>query len=669
MPTHFTSAVAYFEERPSPTREGIRETLHHHMTIYPRSQAKDFPRRPRCWAPRTDEVIQQDWDTFLRYLFPPELGPAAASQDLPRQLRAEIQRDRKDRPQESDEQRYARIVAVIEEWNENFFEPRAARLDFVYIAEPDTAPKSALCPYCYPAATKATNTLGTPNPASIQSQWSASPAPGRPLPGQWPMQYGPVPNNYGAPQTHMPPFNGAAFPPGYRPPHYYPGQPPPPGFNPVWQWNNPAYIQAQQTNSGSKGGLSGFISNISAQAQKYGERFAEQAQQYGDQISAHAMYYGRQVEEQAMLRGRWIEEQAGLSGQKPGAYPPAGYYPYPWGPPPPGVSSAPGPRPPSQSPTPSHPTESQHTPPTQNKPEQQGKLNVERSRRTSVSSTASDSSLSSLESLQTTSDLSASDLENIRTQLQTLHDRHDRTLYDAAADLRRQLNVLQDSRREAKTSGRINRRNGWNRPQNQPVDRNDWGRWDSPAQQQRQSMERRAMKDELGATRKAFHDVVHRAREDQRDRRRKRKNLHRQEQTLRESSEGKETHISLSGNLGQLSLSDASTSNSPSNTARPQTSASSSYGRPGPGSVPSASGSQSGNSFPAELPDRKAKPGKTRLRDKLMPRASKQQNATGEVEDAKAKAKREADEAKARSKKEVDDNKSGRKKEKDASGS
>jgi hypothetical protein len=77
---------------------------------------------------RMNEVAQQDWDTFLKYLFPPQLGLAAASQHLPRQLRAEIQRDRKDRPQETDEQRRARIAAVVDEWNQCFFELRLHRL-------------------------------------------------------------------------------------------------------------------------------------------------------------------------------------------------------------------------------------------------------------------------------------------------------------------------------------------------------------------------------------------------------------------------------------------------------------------------------------------------------------------------------------------------------------
>ncbi|KAI2790239.1 hypothetical protein POX_d05746 [Penicillium oxalicum] len=35
VPTHFTSAAAYFEERPPTVLDGSREVLHHSMAIYP----------------------------------------------------------------------------------------------------------------------------------------------------------------------------------------------------------------------------------------------------------------------------------------------------------------------------------------------------------------------------------------------------------------------------------------------------------------------------------------------------------------------------------------------------------------------------------------------------------------------------------------------------------
>lgn len=671
VPIHFSSAVTYFERRPPTVVDDSRGLLDHHMTIYPRSQAKDFPRRPRCWNAHFGEIIQQDWDTFLRYLFPAQLGLAAASQHLPRQLRAEIQRDRKDRPQETDEQRRARITAVVDEWNQCFFEPRATRIVFVYVGEPDAAPSStpssALCPRCYPAATKATLGTGTPTTVDGQTAVNANaPSPvGQPTPSptSWHMpQYSP----FGTPQPHMPygtpygvpPFAAHATHTG-QPPQYY--TQPPPGVAP-WQWQPWGYTPPQFGPSGtSKGGALGWISNLTSQAQKYGERFAEQAQHYGDQISAQAMHYGRQVEEQAMAHGRWIEDQTRLHGHKPNAYP-SGYPPGafnvtpPWSTPPAGVAY----NPPISTSTPTSPTadttpvstignrpslqpqaEPQPKPQTQNddKPLERS---LERSRRastSSVSSASSVSSLSSIDSLSTTSDLDASDLANVRTQLQSLHDRHDRTLHEAAVDLRRQLSLLEESRREARTSGRQNWRRGRQEP---PKDSTDWGRWESPEQQQRDATERRAMKEEMRATRKAFRDVVRRARDEQRDKRRARKNRLRHARPQPESRPKNE--ILLDERMAALTVEEpifrppARSQTEPvSQPYRPQralrSDASSEVSVPGAIHTPSSASLTSVHDSPAEVPDKKSK-----LKQMLKSRnVKKQQKAEKEAEKNKSK--------------------------------
>ncbi|KAJ5610840.1 hypothetical protein N7510_007559 [Penicillium lagena] len=543
-PAQFTSAVAYFEERPPTLLDDSRGILHHHMTVYPRSQAKDFPRRPRCWAARVDEVTQQDWDTFLRHLFPPQLGLAASSQHLPRQLRAEIQRDRKDRPQETDEERRARITAVIAEWNQCFFEPRATRIFFVYVAEPDAAPASALCPKCYPATTKVNQSTqpqgvaGSPGVSSPGQSNTVSPVSGHYTPSPtnpWPGQPMPPFAHPGGPGTPFglpfaaPPFAGSGTPPNNQPPGYFP-QRPPYGGAPPWGWNHWGYPQPQSQSPGaSKSGAFGWISSLASQAQKYGERFTEQAQQYGDQITAQAQHYSRQVEEQALAHGRWLEEQARLREQKR-TFPYGGYSGRPqWGQYPQegyGVPMAPIGNPSPQNEVTSEnrnlngqPSLAPETPA------------AERPRRGSVSSTSSESSLSSIDSLSTTSDLNASDLATVRAQLQALDDRHDRTLYDAAVDLRRQLSVLQESRHEA----RVSQRKGWlhgRRHQNPHHNHHhrqnphDWGRWESPEQQQRNSTERRALKEEMRATRKAFKDVFRRARDEQREQKRARRRQH-----------------------------------------------------------------------------------------------------------------------------------------------
>jgi hypothetical protein len=580
VPTHFTSAAAYFEERAPSVLDESRSLLQHHMTVYPRSQAKDFPRRPRCWAPRFDETTQQDWDTFLRYLFPPQLGLAASSQHLPRQLRAEIRRDRKDRPQETDEQRKARIAAVVAEWNECFFGFRGAHIVFIYVGDPDSAPSSALCPRCYPAATgsiEGSVSRHSNAPSPVSDQQTPSPPP-------WPM----LPSPFNNPHAHLPPspyatpYGVPSYPSPVspnQPPQYYP-QP-----QSAWQYNNWGYSQQQQPypNSGtSKGGSTGWISQLASTAQKYGERFSEQAQQYGDQISAHAQHYGRQVEEQALAHGRWIEEQARLHGRKAPVATPyyGGYYGRPaWDNSPRPTANVP--MIPVQTPSPVTPT----TPHTANSLEATNQDNnkpkaiteqpavelaaIERPRRVSVSSVSSESSFSSIDSLSTTSDLGVSDLATVRTQLELLDDRHDRMLYDAAVDLRRQLTVLQESRREAKFSGNNKWKAGFTQSQQntQQTGSSDWGRWDSPEQQQRNSVDRRALKEEMRATKKAFRDVLRRARDEQRERRRTKRRQVRQARANHGDKTKQMFDRPLDQQLGTLRLDDSRSNQSP--TSRP----------------------------------------------------------------------------------------------------
>src|SRR5436190_21210199 len=127
-PVNFISAASYFHERPPPVVQPGEEILEHTLTIYARSESRDYSHSPRCWSSRSGEITELDWNTFLNYVFPPHLAPAARQSHLPPKLRAEIEREGKDRPQETDEQRQARITAVITEWNEHFFGPRATRI-------------------------------------------------------------------------------------------------------------------------------------------------------------------------------------------------------------------------------------------------------------------------------------------------------------------------------------------------------------------------------------------------------------------------------------------------------------------------------------------------------------------------------------------------------------
>ena len=548
-PANFESAVAYFEDRPPTVLDEDRDVLPHHLTIYPRSQAKDFPRRPRCWNSRMDEITQQDWDMFLRYLFPPHLGLASASGHLSRQLRAQIQRDRKDRPQETDEQRRLRITAVIDEWNQCFFEPRAVHLEFKYITDPGNGPSSSLCPKCYPAATKANQRSGS-SQSSVSSQSSqarielgrqqsseSSASPVTPGPQAAPQVTNnsnniPSPqlysNPYGPAPTHYAPYGPSGFyPPATAPPTVYPAAlypPPPPSpyhTLPQYQygWNTRPY--GPNSSSSKSGGPLGWISSLASQAQKYGERFSEQAQLYGDQLTGQAEHYSRQVEDQV----RWLEGQwpGGRKADNPYLYRPRPdwngadpryqnyYYPnynYP-------------------SPSPSHPqysspvstNMSQSTPSTPittndnvNDHTSQRSFAMppqQRTRSNSVDSTASESSFASIKTLSTTSEISSSDLDTVRAQLLSLEHQHDRELYESAINLRYHLEDARKSHRGP--SGQY--------------------------QHHRSQSEQRNVKEGVRATRKAFRDVMRRAREEQREKRRIKRNRRRHKERLRQNRE------------------------------------------------------------------------------------------------------------------------------------
>ena len=154
-PANFISARGYFQERP-PERQHQpdEEILEHALTIYTRSKAKDYHRFPRCWRSRSEEISKHDWKTFLNYLFPSRLGPASHRPDLPPKLRAELQRDQKDRAQESDEEGKSRIAAVVSEWNDFFFVPRGTAVIYCYGSEDGSASVSPLCPNCYPSSVR-----------------------------------------------------------------------------------------------------------------------------------------------------------------------------------------------------------------------------------------------------------------------------------------------------------------------------------------------------------------------------------------------------------------------------------------------------------------------------------------------------------------------------------
>ncbi|KAF7625780.1 hypothetical protein AFLA_002627 [Aspergillus flavus NRRL3357] len=448
-PANFTSAAAYFVERPVPTVDNERPILEHHLTIYPR---------------RLGHV----------------LAISVSSTSRPRLLFRSVT--------SSDEQRRKRISAVITEWNQYFFEPRATCITFSYVTDPQNAPASPLCPRCYPAATRvsqenrtAVTVRPTPSLTPRQPMSPLSPPPSNrhsPAPYAYPSpqhpQLPPTPHTpYGAPQYyHPPPPHHPTYP--YSPQPHIPYQ-----HNASWNWNAGAWPPPQQ-NSSSKSGPLGWISSLASQAQKYGERISEHA--------AHRP------------RNEWPATDARGQVYYPNAY----NYPY---------------TPATHAVEPTKPVEPATT------------LPVQRIRRLSTGSASSDSSLESIDSLSTTSELSTSDLATVRAQLLSLEDHHDRDLHEAAVGLRRQLTVLQESRRRDRLAGR-NWRQGWGQyPQQHGYGRGWGGRWESPQQHERSAAEKRALKEETRATRKAFRDVLRRAREEHKEQRRLKRNRRRLERS------------------------------------------------------------------------------------------------------------------------------------------
>ena len=112
--SNFTSAAAYFEERPC-TLRSPNEILEYCITL-PADATREslYSSLPeRKFQDR--DVHVADWYTFVNYLIPdqPELS---------------TEKEKKlDRNEDSDE-RYERIEAMVAEWNEGFFCPRGVRI-------------------------------------------------------------------------------------------------------------------------------------------------------------------------------------------------------------------------------------------------------------------------------------------------------------------------------------------------------------------------------------------------------------------------------------------------------------------------------------------------------------------------------------------------------------
>ncbi|KAJ9205983.1 hypothetical protein DTO164E3_1236 [Paecilomyces variotii] len=570
-PVNYLSTVGIVEERPPPAFQE-RDVLQHHLTIYPKTQAKDFPRRPRCWNAVADEISQQDWDTFLNFLFPPHLAPAATSDLLSPRLRAEIQRDRKDRPQETDDERKLRIAAVISEWNQGFFLPRGARISWIYVADLESAPSSPLCPRCYPAATSASQNRRTARSRSVETL-VPSPQIGGPSqldPGQTPMEVNDMATNRVEYQT--PPCISSAIK-SLAPWGLFPGASAS-GWSRAtpadqYRWPSPVWPVGPQTGPSQHRGVAGplgWIADISMNATRFAEHVSIQAEECGRRIEEQAMAHGRWLEEQARSRGRQIEEMgqsfAGI-GSRASA-------PCEWGHGPCSLSWG---------------QRGQW-----GEDRGRGRRNRRRGRSSSTDSSSSASSFSSIDTISTTSDLEVTDLSSVRAQLSSLNGHHHRDSYAAALRLRHHLQALQQLRRHARFNGSRGGGFGMNacwgghwgnsrgfRGRGRPFGIQHHGLrrapWEAPIELQDSPAQRRALKEEKKAVEKAFRDIVRRARDEARETRRnrrgggrrERRRGHRQQPTVQPYPASNATNITSPDSsisfatqaLSSLTLSDA----------------------------------------------------------------------------------------------------------------
>jgi hypothetical protein len=531
IPANFVSAAGYFYERPPPSApRPDGEILEHALTIYNRSEPKDFSRFPRCWRIRADGISNHDWTTFLNYLFPAHLGLASRRTSLPAKLRAEIERDQKDRPQESDEERKSRIAAVVSEWNDCFFVPRGTAVIYRFGGEDGTASVSPLCPNCYPSTVRsipvrqgsATSTAiqvdadqirSTPADANLET--TADTDPSAPAPDPQPQ----------------------AAPKG------------------------PSFNLADAVNS-----IQNWANTIATYAQQYGERVGEQAEAHGRAIESRAEFFGRLAERQAQAKAEWIERQAkrferavdersksysksardawrtptgGASWHRHYQHPyNPSYYGGPWG--------------------------SHHHRPWHDHPHWQhwGRRNTDipltpRGRSSSVSSSASSDSSSSISSGDSASTISAGsdwnddDLDILREGIRDLQERYERSRvlisqhHIDAAGLRRELVGLKRAHKELRKATRSRARRSRRRPGH-------------PSRKLTKD-ERRALKEEARNVKQELRSVARQARSELKSIRRARKEQQKEERKAKKEAKrlakkGKGKQCQHSGQGEQLAL-------------------------------------------------------------------------------------------------------------------
>lgn len=152
-----SSATAYFESRPAHMRSSPIPKIYT-ITITSTTKPEDIPFPSPAEEWKSKDVTEQDWVTFLNYLFP-DHAASVNSEVFDRKLKAELIDERMHRltlgtedrsrtnlsqveaqleplrqtPQAAEQltERLNKIDAMITEWNNGFFEPRGYQLRFL----------------------------------------------------------------------------------------------------------------------------------------------------------------------------------------------------------------------------------------------------------------------------------------------------------------------------------------------------------------------------------------------------------------------------------------------------------------------------------------------------------------------------------------------------------
>lgn len=144
---NLSSAITYFEDRNDPNLHQARVELslvEHAINLNGETTRDDlaFPLPIETYIAR--DVTGLDWSTFVNFLFPMHHEVRS------RKLRSEKDPQRHSFVGEDTPARRDRMLAVIAEWNENFFNPRQIHItaDFSHASSPYTAiPSLAQDPY------------------------------------------------------------------------------------------------------------------------------------------------------------------------------------------------------------------------------------------------------------------------------------------------------------------------------------------------------------------------------------------------------------------------------------------------------------------------------------------------------------------------------------------